>query len=152
MLGKSHLCVPHDYVTDDEYAFPLGRRVNCIRTSGAYLNGHPDRIAWVQSMGWVDSVPDAMWEDLKGHLTRYYARKGNLRVPRAYVTDDAYRGMRVNAMRSSGAYLDGHPDRIAWVQSMGWVDSEWDAMWEDVKGHLTRYYAREGHLRVPGYM
>ena len=95
-------------------------------------------------------MPDAMREDLKGHLSRYYAREGHLCVPVRYVTDDAYPlGQTVNAMRTRGAYLKGHPDRIAWVQSMGWVDSVADAMWEEVKDHLTRYYAREGHLRVP---
>ena len=116
--------MPSRYVTDDEYKYALGETVHNMRSKGHFLDGHPDRVAWVQRMGWVNNERDAMWEDLQGHLRRFHAVKGHLRVPWAYVTDDEYKyplGQRVKNMRSQGLYLKGHPDRIAWVKARGFV-------------------------------
>ena len=147
-----HLRVPQSYVAPD--GFPLGQSVSGIRSHGAYVKGHPERLAWLEERGWVANVLDAKWEDVQAHLQAFFDDPGNrhLRVPRSYVAPDGFPlGRSVNRIRSQGDYVKGHPERLTWLEERGWVANELDAKWGDVQAHLQAFFddPRNRHLRVP---
>ena len=74
----------------------------------APLDGHPDshRVGADHGVGRQGSCGCTMWEDVKGHLSRYYVRREpSPDVPHDCVTDDEYafpHGRRMNCIRTSG--------------------------------------------------
>ena len=149
---NGHLRVPKSYVAPD--GFRLGQVVSNIRSNGAFVKGHPERLAWLEARGWVASERDAMWEDAQAYLQAFFddPENGHLRVPTSYVALDGFRlGQLVHTIRNQGIYVKGHPDRLAWLKERGWVANVFDAKWEDVQPYLQDYFAdpENGHLRVP---
>ena len=70
--------------------------------------------------------PHQMWEDVKGHLSRYYVREGH--------PDDEYAAWAEGELHTDQWSLT--PTASRGCRVWGGVDSVPDAMWEDLKGHL----------------
>ena len=121
-----------------------------IRAHHNYVEGHPERLAWLHERGWVANEIDARWEDVQRYLQAFYDKHQHLRVPTAYVTPDGVAlGSRVNQIRSHNYYVKGHPERLAWLHERGWIADVPDAKWEDVQRYLQAFYDKHQHLRVP---
>ena len=142
------LRVPFRYVTAD--GFSLGMLVNSIRSQGAYVNDHPERMEWLQERGWIANVSGAQWEDARMYLQAYYDEHKDLSVPFKYVTADGFPlGRLVCHIRSRGDYVNDHPERMEWLQERGWIANVSDAQWEDARIHIQAYYDKHQDLRVP---
>jgi uncharacterized protein YdaU (DUF1376 family) len=138
---EGHLRVPRKHV---ENGVEIGTKVHHIRNNGTFVDGHPQRMDWLRRHGWVDGERDAQWDDLKDALQSFYDREGHLRVPHDHIENDVSIGSSVAHIRNRGTSAN----RMEWLRERGWVESECDARWEDLKIALQSFYDRNGHLRV----
>jgi len=117
---NGHLRVPTSYVALDK--FPLGQLVSNIRSQGCFVKDHPERLAWLEERGWVANERDAKWEDVQAYLQGFFdaPENGHLRVPQRYVALDKFPlGKMVHGIRCQGAFVKGHPERLAWLKERG---------------------------------
>ena len=85
--------------------------------------------------------------------------EGHLKVPYKFVvpSNDAWPerawelpiGIRINAIRGSGAFLRGYPERKQWLEEQGFVWDVHEKQWKEVVLALEKYKEVEGHLEVP---
>lgn len=145
-----HSRVLSDYRDDDGYR--LGDWVAYQRQLGKTGKLRPDRQRLVENLpGWIWSTQDEDWENGYSRLLRYVQREGNARVPRRYVTEDAYRlGQWVGVRRLQRSELS--PERVEALEAVaGW---EWSsrvvrqANWDEGYRRLLRFAQREGHSSV----
>lgn len=140
------LLVPRDWIEDGEN---LGSIVHNMRRQGCLIEGHQERKDWLKARGWVANVHAERWDQVQSMLSAYFALHGNLVVPQDYQMGDNNLGAIVQHMRHAGVYLNGHPEREAWIRARGWVDNVRDARWNAVKGLLQSYYNTHCNLNVP---
>ena len=140
------LLVPRDWIEDGEN---LGSIVHNMRHQGCLIEGHQERTDWLKARGWVANVHAERWDQVQSMLSAYFALHGNLVVPQDYQMGDNNLGAIVQHMRHAGVYLNGHPEREAWIRARGWVDNVRDARWNAVKGLLQSYYNTHCNLNVP---
>ena len=130
--------VPNDYTTKDGY--PLGRRVDHVKSRGTYLKTKPDeraRADWFEALpgwrwsgaykppGFRGTIVDEPWEEFQERMHTYVAKHETSRVQQRYKTKDGYPlGMRVNSVKTYGTYLKTKPDeraRADWFEALpGW--------------------------------
>lgn len=68
----------------------------------------------------IKARSERAWKCLRTHLQAYYETHNNLRVPQSYraANGDAL-GKVVSSIRSHRCYVDGHPERVAWLRERG---------------------------------
>jgi len=70
----------------------------------------------------VANERDAKWEDVQAYLQGFFdaPENGHLRVPQRYVALDKFPlGKMVHGIRCQGAFVKGHPERLAWLKERG---------------------------------
>ena len=76
---------------------------------------------------WYDGLMGAFstkrWKVFQSELLKYIAEFGTTYVETAFVAKNMYRlGQVVSSVRNNGNYIDGHPDRRAWLNAQpGWT-------------------------------
>jgi len=144
-LREGHLRVKNGHW---ECGLRLGEIVRWIKERQYYIRDHPERIEWLRQHGWAEKEREEQWRDVQCALLSYYNREGHLMVPKRHMENGMRLGGIVSDMRQ-GHFLNGHPERKAWVNARGWVVCVGEWRWQRAKAALESFLTREGHLQVP---
>ena len=135
--------VPRDFEEDPS----LGIWVNNMRSRRDDLDS--DRISRLESIGFVWDPLDKKWEDMFVKLEEYRQLHGDCLVPRGYKEDPSL-GIGSRTQRLHRDELDS--DRIARLESVGFVWDAFDKQWEEMFAKLEEYSQKNGDCLVPrGY-
>jgi hypothetical protein len=140
--------VPKNYEKDPS----LGTWVSTQRNVYANNKLRSDRRSKLESVGFVwvsgESVTayEKKWENLFGKLEQYHRNHGDCLVPQLYKEDSAL-GRWVNHMRSRRVELNS--ERVARLESIGFVWDAWDRQWEEMFAKLEEYCRKHGDCLVP---
>ena len=112
----------------------MGKRLERIMSNKIFFEEHPEKVAMLADLG-VTAETSAVvdeWELVYQCMIIYKERFGDLRIPNKFTVPDEepwpklYRsmklGIKVAAIRSSGRYVRGHPQRKAALDAMNF---EW---------------------------
>lgn len=131
-------------------------RLRSYRKSGAQQNYlTKDRIASLDEIGMLWSVPDYLWEENFGAAMRFYKENGHLDIPADYVAENGLKvGAWVRRQRSlrsgkdSGTELNN--EQIARLDSIGMIwKNKFETAWENGYHEAKKYFEKYGHLAVP---
>ncbi len=96
-----------------------------------------DRISRLESLGFVWDAHDRQWEKMFAKLKQYHRKQGDCLVPRHYKEDPSL-GFWVNTLRNRRDEL--HSERIAGLDSIGFVWDSHDHQWEGMFAKLAEYH------------
>ncbi len=143
----------------DENGVDLGRWIAQIRTfrkSGIRSKMlTEERIAALDAIGMIWSVPDYLFESYYASAVRYHREHGDLDVPISYVDSDGIRlGQWVSNIRVT---RNGHSknyklteEQIARLDAIGMIwDSKYEKQWKDAFDALCTYYQQHGTFEIP---
>lgn len=152
------LDVPYGYITKNGVDLAAWiRRLRTYRKSGiqnTYLT--KERIASLDGMGMIWSVPDYLWEMNFAGALAFYRKNGHLDIPSDYCTPDGLKiGTWIRRQRSlrSGKIKTGvspTEEQIARLDEIGMVwKNQYETAWDT--GYLAAldYYRSHGDLCVP---
>ena len=120
----------------------LGGWVSVQRRNEAKLS--LERLAKLERFVW-DAL-DAFWDEGFTHLQQYVAEHGHATVSNTCKIDSFALGLWVGRQRSKKDKLS--PERLAKLESLGFVWDVRDAFWDQGLAHLQQYVAEHGHTRV----
>jgi superfamily II DNA or RNA helicase len=116
---------------DDGY--PLGVRVNTMRTQYATGELNSKRVERLNAIGFVWSVLDAAFEEGLRHWQDFYAQKGTISMPKGYKTDGGFALERwQSAQRESYAKNELAPDRVERLTELGFVFNPDKSRWDEI--------------------
>ena len=152
------LNVPYEYKAEN--GADLGawiRRIRTYKKSGiqnTYLTA--ERIAELEAMGMIWSVPDYLWEANFAGALDFYRKNGHLNVPADYCAPDGLKIgtwiRRQRALRSGKAKMGVPPteEQIARLNEIGmtWKNHH-EAAWDTGYHAALTYYRSHGDLCVP---
>ena len=115
----------------------------------------PERIAALDALGMVWTVPDYLWEENYAACMAYYRAHGNLDVPSGYKTKDGQcigiwliRQRRMREGKTNGPALT--EDQIRRLDAIGMVwENQYARGLEKGLAEAKTYYERHGDLKVP---
>ena len=156
------LNVPSKYKTEN--GLDLATWISRIRTykkSGiqhTYLTA--ERIAELDKIGMIWSVPDYLWEENFAGALDFYRNNGHLNIPNDYCTPDGLRiGIWIRRQRylrsgKANAGVPPTPDQIARLDEIGMVwKNQHESAWDVGYQAAVEYYKAYGNLQVPtGYI
>ena len=105
----------------------MGKIVANMRGNNSFLKSDPNLKQWLIARGWVDSEPDAHWEDVMYAFEEFHSTHGHLRVPRNAVVNGIRLGQLVNRIRTHHCFVQSHPERAQWFYEHGFVMHTRDA-------------------------
>lgn len=137
------------------------RRIRTYKKSGiqnTYLT--KERIAALDEMGMIWSVPDYLWEMNFTGAMDFYRQNGHLDIPTDYCAPDGLKvGVwlrRQRALRSGriGAGVPPTEEQIARLDEIGMVwKNQYETAWDVGYQAALNYYQNHGDLQVPtGYI
>ncbi|MBQ2988583.1 MAG: Helicase associated domain protein [Clostridia bacterium] len=152
------LNVPHAYQTKSGVDLAAWiRRIRTYRKSGiqnTYLTG--ERIALLDEMGMIWSVPDYLWEANFAGALDFYRENGHLDIPAEYCTPDGLKiGTWIRRQRAlrSGKIKAGTPptdEQIARLDEIGMIwKNQHETAWDTGYQAALAYYNEHGNLNVP---
>lgn len=130
-------------------------RLRSYRKSGAQQNYlTKERIAALDEIGMLWSVPDYLWEENFGAAMQFYKENGHLDIPVAYVAENGLKvGTWVRRQRNLrngkavGAELTD--EQIARLDSIGMIwKNKIETAWENGYREAKKYFERYGNLDV----
>jgi hypothetical protein len=143
--------VPQNYEEDPS----LGRWVATQRKVYANNKLRSDRRSKLESVGFVWVLGKSLtsyekqWENMFVKLEQYRRQHGNCLVP-IHFKDDPSLSRWVASMRHGRDNLDS--ERVARLESIGFVWDAWDRQWEEMFAKLEEYCRENGDCLVPrGY-
>lgn len=133
------------------------RRIRSYRKSGIQ-NGYltEERIAALDKMGMIWSVPDYLWEENFTGALDFYRKNGHLDIPADYCAPNGLKTgawiRRQRALRSGKAKTGAPPtaEQIARLDEIGmdWRD-RFEAAWDRGYRATLAYYREHGSIDVP---
>jgi hypothetical protein len=136
-----HTRVPATHKVD---GFRLGQWVSTQRKNTDQLSA--ERVARLESLGFVWGPSGAAWDEGFAYLEQYVAEHGHATVSNTCKIDSFALGLWVGRQRSKKDKLS--PERLAKLESLGFVWDVRDAFWDQGLAHLQQYVAEHGHTRV----
>ena len=136
-----HAKVPATHKFD---GFRLGQWVGVQRKNKDQLS--PERLAKLESRGFVWDVLGAAWDQGFAHLQQYVAEHGHTRVPATHKVDGFRLGQWVSTQRKNTDQLSA--ERVARLESLGFIWDPSGAAWDEGFAYLEQYVAEHGHARV----
>jgi hypothetical protein len=113
------------------YGMKLGKMVNAIRSTAAFVRGNPERRQWLDSIGFEWDDLKRQWKSVQEALITYWQQHGDLAVAQRFVVPACSPwsenlwgmtlGTTVDSIRSKGVFLGGHPERRQWLEDMGFL-------------------------------
>ena len=157
--GSLH--VPRSYVCDDGYQ--LGNHLNNTRSGKVFVRGRPERVDLLVRLGVImkyrDEWRDSKWEVFSSEVLSFVMAHGHADVPQKYTNPKTgYKlGIQVNDLRTKKQYLSKRPERIQFLEEIGFKWSiqkeKRELAWLTFVAHLKRYKGSHGHLCIPhGYV
>lgn len=151
------LKVPATFV--DENGVDLGRwiaQIRVFRKSGIRSKMlTEDRIAALDAIGMIWSVPDYLFETYYASAVRYHREHGDLNVPTDFVDSDGIRlgqwvsNVRVTRTNQAKNYKLTE-EQIARLDSIGMIwESKYEKQWKDAFDALCAYYQQHGTFEMP---
>lgn len=146
--SQGHTFVPRN---GSEFAIDLGtwvavQRLRCRRGQLA-----PDRVARLESVpGWTWDPLQDRWDAGLCALSRFVERESQMRIPVDHVEDGV--NISVWAASQRRLYRAGKlsAERIERLQAVpGWTWVPTEDFWEKAYPALSKFAAREGHVRIP---
>jgi len=134
-----------DIPTRHEY---LGHIVSGMRSKGTYIKNNPERLQWLLEHGWVKNKFDGRWKDVKLLIESHYQEFGHLDIKQNCIYRGEHLGQIVSDIRNKHAFLKKHPERLEWLQTMGWIDNKAEKRWKDLVLEFEIFYAKNGHINV----
>ena len=145
---------------EEAWGMKLGGRVNGIRSHDNYFaSSDPERRAALDALGFVWSDQERRWGAVLAALREFKRQHGHLQVHGEFVVpaeapwpEEAWGmklGGRVHGIRSSNDYIGDNPERRAELSALGFVWSERERVWGEVRAALLAYRAQYGDLDVP---
>jgi hypothetical protein len=144
MDREGHALVPTSYM---ENAYPLGAWLGKQRgTRQSMPNARKVRLESLK--GWSWNKFDSQWELSFTALKGYVAREGDARVPVSHVEGAINLGNWVGSQRGrKDALSEDKQERLENLP--GWTWNLVEAAWDEGFLALQKYFAIEGHTRVP---
>ena len=144
----------------DENGVALGSwlaRLRVYRNSGIknrYMT--EERVAALDLIGMIWSVPDYIWEEYYAAAVRYHRENGDLNVPANYVDDEGIRlgqwicGLRSNRNGTAKNVKSLTDEQIARLDAIGmrW-GSKYDCQWDEAFEALCSYYNKYHTFDIP---
>jgi hypothetical protein len=143
------------------WAMKLGETVSNIRAQEHFVKDRPERREWLDSICFVWDEHEHRWtEQVQPALLAYREVHGNLRVPESFAVPSVapwpevcWRmklGQTVQVIRAEECFVKDRPERREWLDSIGFVWSEYEHRWtEQVQPALLAYREVHGDTRVP---
>ncbi len=122
----------------------LGAWVGKQRARHARLSA--DRVAKLESIGFLWNFRDAKWEEMFSTLVTYERAHGTCNVPWQWPENPKLAGWVFN-QRQNPKRLN--PDRIRRLDEIGFVWVPLDAVWEAMFDALVEYRSTHGNCHVP---
>jgi hypothetical protein len=115
----------------------------------SHVKDDPERMQWLNDMGFVWGDLKRQWEVAKEALATYKQLRGDLEVPFKFVVPESEEwrkgmwgmklGHMVQSIRSKNAFVDGNPERRQWLEEAGFRfetadsnDEQWEKKMPDV--------------------
>ena len=143
---------------EEAWGMKLGRQVGAIRNSGRHVHAVPERRAELDALGFVWDEYERRWEEARAALLAYKEVRGDLVVQKQFVVpsqppwpEDTWGvriGRRIDGIRR-GEHVEGHPERRAELDALGFVWDAHERQWEEVRVALQAYNEVHGNLEVP---
>ena len=156
------LNVPYEYKTENGVDLAAWiRRIRTYKKSGiqnTYLTA--ERIAALDEMGMIWSVPDYLWEANFAGALDFYRKNGHLDIPADYCAPDGLKiGVWIRRQRSlrSGKIKTGVPPTEEQIRRLNEIGMTWksqhESAWDTGYQAALDYYNDHGNLNVPtGYV
>ena len=147
---KNHgnLRIPYNYVTNNGYQ--LGTWITNQRSNYAGYSGtgiDEQRVAMLEKIGMVWSVPDSQWQMGYDEAKRYYEKHGNIDVNAKFVSDTGYKlGIWIRTQRKNKCLSK---EQKALLEKIGMTWSVFDNKWERGIVEAKKYFSLNGNLKVP---
>jgi len=126
---------------------PLGEWVATQRKNYKKGDIADERIARLESIGFVWDQLEQQWSDRFDELTKYKARNGDCNV----LQSQGPLGEWVVTQRKNYNKGDISDERIARLESIGFVWDPQEQQWSDRFDELAKYKAEQGDCNVPTY-
>ena len=136
--------VPRNYSNNSQ----LGRWVDTQRSYRKKNKLAPERVAKLDSIGFVRDPLEAAWEEMFEALKKYKKIHGDTLVPRRY-SNDPQLGTWVDTQRLNRKKNKLAPDRVKKLNLIGFVWDAREAAWEEKFQELEQFKHDHGHTIVP---
>lgn len=144
---NGNLLIPSQYTTEN---IKIGLWISIQRKKYKEKKLSQKQINMLEKIDMVWSVFDMRWREYYELATKYYNKKGNLKISENYISDEGKKlGQWIAKQRSDYKNNKLTDDKKKMLDKIGMIWSPFGLQWYKYYGSLVEYFNKNGNSQVP---